>query len=121
MSAAARSLLVFGIYVLVLGVVFVAFPQAVIELLRLPAISDGWFRIIGILSLVIGAYDVTGARHDLTAYIRASVPVRVGFAAGCALLVVFRQMPPVLLLFGATDLAGALWTATALRRGRAAA
>lgn len=115
MTRPARSLFIFGIYIVMTGFAFLAVPEFLMSLLRLPPATVGWARVIGLLAVVIGAYDCVGARSESLAYIRASVPVRFGFATGAALLVAFAQMPPTVLLFGATDMAGAIWTALALR------
>lgn len=119
MTRPARSLFVFGIYVLLVGAAFIVAPEALSSLLRLPPATAGWARAVGLLALVIGSYDSVGARSESMAYIRASVFVRIGFAAGTALLVVVGEMPSTLLLLGATDAAGAVWTAVELKRGAA--
>ena len=116
MSPAARSLFVFGIYVTVAGLTFLVAPAAMIELLRFPPASDGWLRVVGLLAVAIGVYDMVGSSSGSLAYVRASVWVRVGFAAGIALLVVTGQMTPPVIVFGFVDLVGAVWTARALRR-----
>lgn len=115
MSRPARSLFIFGIYVLVVGAAFVVVPEPIVSLLRLPPATAGWARVVGLLALVIGSYDVIGARAECMPYIRSSVFVRCGFAAGTAVLVGLNQMPMTLLLLGATDIAGALWTLAALK------
>jgi hypothetical protein len=119
MTRPARSLFAFGIYVLITGFAFIAIPAPLVSLLRLPSATAGWARIVGLLAIVIGCYDVVGSRAECAPYIRASVPVRFGFAAGTALLVIFGQMPATILLLGATDIAGALWTAATLRHSTA--
>ena len=116
MSRSARSLFIFGIYVLVIGVAFIVAPGFLSSLLRLPPATVGWPRVIGLLALVIGAYDIVGSRAECLPYIRASVPVRFGFAAGTAFLFALGQLPATILLLGATDVAGALWTAFALKQ-----
>jgi len=116
MSRPARSLFVFGIYILIVGVALVVIPAPLVSLLRLPPATVGWARVVGLLTIVIGAYDVTGSRAECLTYIRASIPVRFGFAAGTIVLVLLGQMPFTIALLGATDIAGALWTAFALRR-----
>lgn len=115
MSKAARSLYIFGIYVVIVGVAFLAIPEKLMSMLQLPAATVGWARMIGLLALVIGTYDVVGSRAESLPYIRASVWIRFGFAAGSFLLVALGQMPVSLIPLGAIDLVGALWTAFALR------
>lgn len=86
--------------------------------MQLPPLPAGWARVIGLLTLVIGTYDLVSARAEAIAFIRASVYVRLGFAVGAALLVFVGQMPPALLMLGAVDAAGAIWTAFELKRAR---
>ncbi len=119
MSRPARSLFLFGVYVFSVGVALLAAPAALAALLRLPAASAGWPRVVGLLCLVIGAYDMVGSSAECASYIRSSVPVRAGFAVGTTLLVIFGQMPVPVLLLGLTDIAGALWTAIALKTNTA--
>jgi hypothetical protein len=121
LSHAARSLFAFGIFVTMVALAFIVAPASAVALLRLPPATDGWIRAVGLLALVIGAYDTVGGRAGLLPYIRASVYVRFGFASGVALLVASGQMPPSLLALGGIDVAGAVWTALALKRGAPAA
>ena len=117
MTSASKSLFVFAVYVLLLGVAFILAPATVMNVLGLPALSTGWARLIGVLALVIGTYDVVGARTESLVYITASVYVRLGFAGAVTLLVLSHEMPVAALPIGAIDFAGAVWTAVALRRG----
>jgi len=69
--------------------------------------------------MIVGAYHIVSARHNLLPSIRASVWGRVAFAVLLASLVVASVMPMALLLFAAIDLGGAAWTAIALRQAPA--
>ena len=120
MSRAGRSVFLFGIYVLLIGSAFVIAPAAMVSLLKLPDAPTGWLRALGLLALVIGGYDVVGGRSDNRAYIKASIYLRAGFAAGVLLIVLAGEMPVAALPLGFIDLAGAVWTAVALRAGRVA-
>src|SRR5512142_3578658 len=121
MSRSARSLFLFGVYVAVAGAAFLVAPSFLASLLRLPPATSGWPRMVGLLALVIGSYDMIASRAECLPYIRSSVPVRFGFALGTALIVLFGQMPLSVLLLGATDIAGAVWTAIALKSPAVAA
>lgn len=116
MTPAARSLFVFGLYVVTASSAFLIAPDQMVVLLRLPEVGSGWVRMVGLLGLVIGAYDLTGSSAGLVPYIRASIWIRFGFAAGATLLVATREMPPSLLGFAIMDGFGAIWTMLALRR-----
>ena len=116
MSHPARSLYIFGIYIFIVGAAFIIAPGPISALLKLPMATVGWMRVVGLLALVIGSYDMVAGRSECLAYIRASVWVRFGFAAGTAILVFTKQMPLTVLALGATDIAGALWTMATLSK-----
>jgi hypothetical protein len=115
MSRPARTLFVFGLYVVLTGLVFLTAPELLIALLRLPPSPPGWPRIVGVLALVIGTYDLVGSHSESLPHIKASVPIRFAFAAAMTILFLTRQMPVTVLAFGAIDAAGAVWTAMTLR------
>ncbi len=115
MTKSGKSLFYFGIYVVFTGLLFIVIPEPFIALNHLPTMPTGWSRVIGLLALVIGTYDILCGRGDIKFVIQASVYVRVGFAIGITLLVVLGQMPITLLAFGAVDAIGALWTKMALK------
>ena len=120
MSPAAKSLFAFGIYAVAAGTGLLLVPGLVLGTLGFPPAQDGWVRVVGVLAIVVGAYHIVGARNNLLPYIRASVWGRIAFAILLGSLVVASAMPTSLLLFSAIDLAGAVWTAIALRQVSAA-
>ena len=115
MSAAARSLYVFGGYAILAGIGLVIMPALVLGTLGFPPAGDEWVRVVGVLAMCVGTYHLVAGRYELVPYIRASVPVRFAFAVALACLVYSGVMPRALLLFAAIDLLGAAWTGFALR------
>ena len=115
MSSAARSLFVFGIYVMSAGLALALAPQLVLKLLTFPPAADGWVRVAGVFSLFIGFYYIVGALYHLEPYIRATVYARIALAVIFGAFVALRVMPAPLLVFGLADLLGAAWTSYALR------
>lgn len=121
MDAAARSLVVFGVYLLLNAVGLVFTPNLVLSLFGVPPTSEPWIRVLGLVAGVIGYYYIFAARQGLRAFYPATVHGR-GVAALVFLGLVLMQLGPwQLLIFGAVDLLAALWTLTALRRQAAAA
>ena len=115
MTAAARSLFVFGIYAVLAGLGLALAPDLVLAPLGFPRSGDGWVRVVGVLAACVGVYHISAARHEVMPYIRSSVFVRVAFALGLGALVATNAMPAPLLLFAAIDILGAVWTGLALR------
>lgn len=118
MSKAARSLLVFGIYLVALGLFLLIAPNTLITLFGLPETHDVWIRVVGMLLVFLAYYDIQAARHELASFFRWSVVARAAVIVFFAVFVLLKWVEPILLLFGAIDLAGALWTAIALRQDR---
>lgn len=120
MSRVARSILAFGIYCVAVGALLVAGPNLFLRLVGLPPAPEVFIRVLGVVVLTLGLYYIAAARSEVTAFFRWTVWGRPFAFAAFLALVVLGLAPPVLILFGAIDLAGALWTARALRGTRPA-
>ncbi len=114
MSRAAFSAKVFAAYLFLVGTVFMVAPQPLLSLFGLTT-TEGWVRTTGLLAFNIGVYAWVAARHELKAFLTASVWTRVEVWAVLTALASMGLVPPVIALFGVVDLAGALWTHLALR------
>jgi hypothetical protein len=121
LSAPAASILVFGVYLLLLGALLVVAPNFLLGLFRIPPATEVWIRVVGMLVLVLGAYYSLAAIAELRAFMRWSVPIRLCVLLFFAAFVFTGLAPPVLIGFGVVDVAGAVWTGWALRRSAAQA
>jgi hypothetical protein len=117
MSPAARSIQVFAVYLLLLGLVLVVSPNMLLALFGIPATGEVWIRVVGMLVCFLGVYYWEAARANLRTFFAWTVPVRLSVPVFFGAFVLLGMAPPVLLLFGAVDAAAALWTWFALRRG----
>ena len=116
MTAVGRSLFVFGWYLAGLGTLLVLVPNPMLGLFGLPPTDEVWIRVAGVLVLVIAYLDVRMGREDFVPYARLTVHARVAVLVLFVALVLAGLARPILILIGAIDLAGALWTAAAIRR-----
>lgn len=116
MRSASLSIKVFGVYAMITGLGLFLAPALVLSPLGFAAPTEIWVRVLGAMAVALGYYYWACGAAGAEAFFRASVPGRFAFATLCTLLVLFFSAPPQLLLFGAIDAAGALWTALALRR-----
>lgn len=115
MNHSARSVLVFGLYLLPVGLGLVAAPNIVLAPLGFPASAEIWPRVVGVLTLALAYYYVQAARGGVTAFFRWSVQVRTAVFVIFGALALLRLAPLPLALLGVVDLMGAAWTALALR------
>jgi len=119
MTKAARSVFVFGIYLVCTGVILFAVPNSLLAVLMLPPTSEPWIRVLGIPVGVLGAFHVAAARANLVPFFRFTVWGRTVVLVAMTVLVVSQLAPPILIAFGVIDAAGAWWTLTTIRRGTA--
>jgi hypothetical protein len=115
MSTAARSIYVFGIYLIVIGGILMGSPNTLLTVLGIAPTTEPWIRILGMLVMVIGMLDVACARAEQTGFFRATVYTRTFALVTFVVFAAVGIAPAILILFGVIDAAGALWTHSALR------
>jgi hypothetical protein len=121
MSRAAVSMFAFAVYLFVLGVILLTAPNVLLGIFALEPTTEVWVRIVGMLVVVLGYYYLSAARGEAVPFMRWSVQARPFVIVFFAVFVALGWTKPQLILFGALDLAGAVWTHLALRAGAAAA
>jgi hypothetical protein len=115
MSKAAVSVFVFGIYLYVVGTLLVTVPNRFLGLSGLLPTHEVWVRVAGVLVLCIATYYTLAARAGMRDFLCWTVPVRGAVMVFFTAFVVLRLVGVPFLVFGGVDLAGAVWTALALR------
>ena len=120
MSKGARSAFIFGLYLVVLGIVLLVAPNSLLEMFILPGTTEVWVRVVGMLVLFLGYYYIQAARKELTDFIRWTMYPRSTVILFFAAFVLLGYARPPLIMFGAVDLLGAIWTAQALRSPKTA-
>jgi hypothetical protein len=116
MSRAAKSLFVFGIYLLLLGSSLLLVPNLLLQVFGVPQTNEVWIRINGMFVLCLSFFYVQAARNELTIFIRWTVWARIAVIIYFAAFVLFVSAPKALLLFGLVDLLSAVWTWLALKK-----
>lgn len=115
MKKSSTSILVFGLYLVGMGLGLAAIPNLVLGMLGFPATDEIWIRVLGVVTLVLAYYYISAARADLKTFAQWTVPARIGVFAAFTAFVVLGFVGPVMILLGSVDLLGALWTGWALR------
>ena len=115
MSKAAKSILVFGIYLVVIGLAFMVVPNIALGLFGFPVTNESWIRVMGMLLLILAYYYVQAARNELKSLFRWTVHARSLVVVVFIIFVALGLAKPMLIMFGVVDLLGALWTGWALR------
>lgn len=115
MSKAAKSVFVFGIYLLLSGLGFLLDPNTVLGLLGFPVANEVWVHVTGMLLLIVGYYYIQTARSGITVFFHFTVHARLTVIVFLTAFVLVGLAPPVLIGFGVIDLLAAVWTAVALK------
>lgn len=115
MSKAAFSIKASCCYILVLGLALVLVPNLVLSAMRMPPTTEVWIRVLGVVVINIGVFYWIAAQTESVAMFRASVVIRPLVLVWFAGFVALGLVSPMLLVFGAVEVAGALWTWLALR------
>lgn len=116
MNPVARSVFVFGIYVVAMGVVLMVRPALAVLPFGLPEPDGPWVRILGLVAFVLGCYYLAAARQGVTQFFRWTIWGRTIVFAGFALLALTGLIPGALVVYGVIDLVGSAWTVMELRR-----
>ncbi|OVE78658.1 hypothetical protein BVY01_04830 [bacterium I07] len=116
MSNSGKSVFVFGIYLVVLGLGFLICPNFILNIFGIPETAEPWIRVMAMLLLFLAYYDVQAARSNFIDFFKWSVSARSSVIVFFLIFVLLDIAPPILILFGVIDLIAALWTAFELRR-----
>jgi hypothetical protein len=120
MNTSSKSVLVFGTYLIGMGVGFVGMPNILLGMLGFPPTDEVWSRVVGVLALLLAFYYIQAARADLKPFIQWTVYTRIAaflFFTGFTLV---GLAGPMMILLGSVDLVSAFWTEWALRKEKQA-
>jgi hypothetical protein len=116
MTAAAKSVCYFGFYLYVTGITLIAAPNFLLTTLQLPNTNEVWIRVVGVLALCIGYYYHRAGAGNIQAFFKHTIPTRIFVFLSFTAFVLLNYVSPMLILFGAADFAGAIWTWRALKK-----
>jgi hypothetical protein len=121
MSKSAFSAKVFAIYLFIVGVVLIVIPNVLLSLFQVPPTTEVWIRVVGVIAFMIGVYAWVAAKHEFKPFLEASVYTRFVVFIAFTTFALTGMASPMLILFGAADLLGGVWTYFALKSDALAA
>ena len=116
MTAAAKSVYYFGIYLYVTGLTLIFIPNIFLKTIQLPETNEVWIRVVGLLAFIIGFYYHRSGAANTTSFFKLTIPARVLVFIAFTAFVLLKYASPILIGFGVIDLLGAIWTWTALKK-----
>lgn len=108
MSSSAKSVFVFGIYLVVLGITLLVAPNVLLSLFGVPVTNEVWIRLVGMLLVLLAFYYIQAARKELTDFFQWTVYARASVMVFFIVFVVLGLAQAILILFGAIDLLAAI-------------
>lgn len=110
----ARTIALFGIYLLILGAGVIFAPETLASLLFMAPPADAFYLIVGMLAVLLGYYYIRAAQEDCIGFFQATVIGRMAITAGAIVFMIMGEMPFNLLPVFLVDTLGAVWTMRAL-------
>lgn len=114
-SKSALSVLVFGVYLSILALGFLIFPNTALSLLGLPHTNEVWIRVVGMLLLGMSYYYIQMSRLEFKPFFRFSAQARAMVIVFIIVFLLLDYTKIGLLILALVDFLAALWTAFALK------
>lgn len=116
MTAAAKSVYYFGLYLYLVGITLILVPDFFLTTFKLPVSNEVWIRVVGVLTCCIGYYYHRSGAGNVQSFFKHTVVVRLFVFLSFVSFVLLDYVSPVLILFGVVDVFGAVWTFLALKK-----
>ena len=117
MSATAKTIFYFGIYIVGLGLILLLVPNMLLRPFGFEEAKEVWIRVLGVVVTALGYYYIVAAKNDARAFFNATIHGRTWLFLVFVILVALQEAKPILIFFGAVDLVGAAWTWRARKTG----
>lgn len=115
MSHAARSVYAAGMYVFFMGSGLILIPHIVLSVFNLPPTEDIWIRMLGMMTVFVGIFQLQIARLELPDLFRLTIILRLSVVGFVMAFIAVGLAQPAFLMIAVVDVAGALWTWWALQ------
>jgi hypothetical protein len=115
MSNSAKSIFVWGVYLIGLGGLLLLAPNSLLPLFGFPPTNEIWIHILGVVVTALGYYHIQAARREFVPFFLWSTQGRVFTVLCFTAFIVLGLAKPALFLFASADFFGAFWTGLALR------
>ena len=112
------TLIVFCVYLFVIGIGGMLAPDMLADLVGMPHASDVWGRVAAMLVFNLGILYIWIIRTRSAAMISYTVFTRMVVLVVLTSFFLAKLAPVNIVIFGALDALGGLWTLWALKRDR---
>jgi len=116
MNRVSKSILIFGIYSLIMGIVLLIFPHHILPLFNLPVIGEPWLNLLGFVLMCSSYYYIRSSFSGNIQFAVYTIHTRFAAPLVVAYLILSDKADWHFLSFGLIDGIGGLWTLYELKR-----
>jgi hypothetical protein len=116
MNRAGKSILIFGIYSLIMGAVLLFVPDVVLPIAGLPTSGETWIHLLGFVLMCSSYYYIRSALNGNRDFTRYTIHTRLAAPLIVAFLMITGKADAHFLSFGIVDGLGAVWTLIELKK-----
>ena len=118
MTHSAKSVLIFGVYLAIVGATLLIIPNIFLSAIDVDNTSEVWIRLSGILLMALSVYYIFAAKHRLSIIFKVTACIRCTIIFFFSAFVFLQMMDPIMLLFASIDFAGGAWTYIAMKKDK---
>jgi hypothetical protein len=116
MSKSAKSVLVYGIYLAINGLMLLFIPNVLTSSLGIEPTNEVWIRLSGILLMAIAVYYILGAKYEIIVILKATAFIRVSIILFFTAFVLLDLVSPNIIIISVIDFLGGFWTFVMLKK-----
>lgn len=116
MNQSAKSVLVFGYYLTIVGFILLVIPNWWLGLFGMPLTDEVWIRLSGLLLMALSVYYIVAAKHNLTVIFKVTACIRSSIIFFFTAFVLLGMAKPILILFAFFDFCGGAWTYLSMKK-----
>ena len=116
MSKSAKSVLIYGIYLAINGLMLLLIPNVLTSSLGIEPTNEVWIRLSGILLMAIAVYYILGAKYEIIVILKATAFIRVSIILFFTAFVLLDLVSPNIIIISLIDFLGGFWTFVMLKK-----
>jgi len=116
MSKSAKSVLIYGIYLAINGLMLLLIPNVLTSSLGIEPTNEVWIRLSGILLMAIAVYYIIGAKYEIIVILKATAFIRVSIILFFTAFVLLDLVSPNIIIISLIDFLGGFWTFVMLKK-----
>ena len=116
MSKSAKSVLIYGIYLAINGLMLLLIPNVLTSSLSIEPTNEVWIRLSGILLMAIAVYYILAAKYEIIVIMKATAFIRFSIIFFFTAFALLDLVSPNIIIISVIDFLGGFWTYVMLKK-----